>query len=369
MKLLPTLGTALFEAGRFSEADGVLSEAIDRAGGDALLEARARLEQQFVRLQAEGAIDESERVAEDALRVFEAHGDVRGQSRTWCLRATVDWIQGQAKRADEGWQRAADLARLAEDELELFEILAWRASAAPIGPTPVPEAIETCAEIRNEVEGSPLATAQMLPPFATLYAMQGEFETARSLVREANTLLGELGRIYTVALAHHDATVELLAGQARAAEERLRTAYERLDELGEKAFAATTAAMLAQAVYAQGRYEEAEHFCRTSREAAAPDDLSAQVEWRGVSAKLLAQRGQHAEAETLGREAVELVAQTDFLGHHGDALLDLGEVLALGREPQKAAAAVRAGLALYQEKGDTVMAGRARSRLDATSSA
>jgi class 3 adenylate cyclase/tetratricopeptide (TPR) repeat protein len=369
VSLLPTLGTALFEAGRFSEADGVLTEAIDRAGGDALLEARARLEQQFVRLQAEGAIDEPDRVVQDALRVFEAHGDAGSQSRAWSLEATVDWIHGQAAKADEGWQRAADLARLADDELELFEILAWRASAAPIGPTPVPDAIATCAAIREEVEGSPLATAQMLPPFAALYAMQGDFETARSLVQEANTLLGELGRIYTVALAHHDATVELLAGEPGAAEERLRTAYERFDELGEKALFASTASMLAHAVYAQGRYEEAAQFCRASRSAAAADDLSAQVEWRGVAAKLLAQRGRNAEAETLAREAVELVAQTDFLSSHGDALLDLGDVLVLGEEPQKAATAFRAGLELYEEKGDTVMAGRARSRLDATGSA
>jgi class 3 adenylate cyclase/tetratricopeptide (TPR) repeat protein len=367
--LLPRLGTALFEAGRFTEADETLSEAIDRAGDDELLQARARLEQQFVRLQAEGAIDEAEQIAHEALQVFEAHADVRGQSRTWCLLATVDWIQGQALKADEGWQRAAELARLAEDELELFEILAWRASAAPIGPTPVPDGITTCAEIREEVEGSPLATAQMLPPFAALYAMQGDFETARSLVREANTLLGELGRIYTVALAQYDATVELLAGEPRVAEERLRTAYERLDELGEKALFTSIAAMLAQVIYAQGRYAEAGEFCRASRESATADDLSAQVEWRGIAAKLLAQRGENVAAETLAREAVELVAQTDFLRSHGDALLDLGEVLALGDEPQQAAAAFRAGLELFEQKGDTVMAERARSRLDATGSA
>jgi tetratricopeptide (TPR) repeat protein len=364
--LLPTLGSALFEAGRFSEADGALSEAIDRAGGDELLEARARLEQQFVRLQAEGAIDEPEQVAQNVLRVFEAHGDLRGESRTWSLRATVDWIRGQAAKADEGWQRAAEFARRAEDDLELFEILAWRASAAPIGPTPVPEAIATCAEIREEVAGSPLATAQMLPPFASLYAMQGDFETARSLVREANTLLGELGRIYTVALAQHDATVELLAGEPAAAEERLRTAYERFDELGEKALFATTAAMLAQAIYRQGRYEEAAEFCRASREAAATDDFSAQVEWRAISAKLLARRGRYREAERVAREAIKLVAQTDFLRHHADLLLDLGEVLALSGDQPKAAAALRAGLELYEQKGDTVMVGRARSRLDAT---
>jgi len=146
-------------------------------------------------------------------------------------------------------------------------------------------------------------------------------------------------------------------------------AYERLDELGEKALFASIAAMLAHVIYAQGRYAEAEEFCRASREAAAADDLSAQVEWRGIAAKLLAQGGQSAEAETLAREAVELVARTDFLRSHADALLDLGEVLALGDEPQQAAEAFRAGLDLYEQKGDTVMAGRARQRLEATGSA
>ena len=367
--LLPMLGTALFEAGRFTEADGVLTEAIDRAGSDALLESRARIERQFVRLQAEGAIDESGRIAQDALRVFEAHGDVRGQSRTWSLRAMVDWMQGRAKRADEGWQRGAEFARLARDDLELFEILAWRASAVLSGPTPVPEAIAICAEIREEVEVSPLATGQTLPPLAALHAMQGDFNTARSLLAEANTLLEELGRLYTVGLVQFEAMVELLAGRAAAAEKRLRTAYERLDEMGEKALFASTAAMLAHAIYAQGRYDEAARFCRASRRAAAADDLSAQVEWRGAAAKLLAQRGRIAEAEALAREAVELVAQTDFLRSHGDTLLDLGEVLALAGQTQKAAGALRHGLDLYEQKGDTVMAARARSKLDATGSA
>src|SRR5262245_42496209 len=367
--LLPRLGTAYFEAGRFSEADGVLTEAIDRAGGDELLAARARIEQQFVRLQAEGAIDEAERIVQDSLRVFEAHSDARGQSRTWSLRAMVNWIQGQAKTADESWQRGAECARLAEDELELFEILAWRASAALMGPTPVPEAIATCAEIREEVAVSPLATGQILPPFAALHAMEGDFESARSLLGEANTLLEELGRLYTVGISQFEVMVELLAGEPAAAELRLRNAYERLDEMGEKALFASTAAMLAQAIYAQGRYEEAGEFCRASREAAAADDLSAQVEWRAIAAKLLARRGETAEAETLAREAVELVARTDFLRTHGDVLLDLGEVLALGGDPQQAAAAIRAGLELYEQKGDTVMAGRARERLDATGSA
>jgi tetratricopeptide (TPR) repeat protein len=365
LALLPTLGAALFEAGRLADADRVLTEAIERTPGHELLHARARVEQQFVRLQAEGSgsVAEAESIAEDALRVFERYGDELGECRVWCLKAMNHWLQGQVADADEAWCRGAERARNAGDERELFEILAWRACAAPLGPTPVPDAIKRCAEIREQVQGSPLAVAQMLPPFAAVHAMQGDFDLARSLVREANGILGELGRMYTVGLVHLEASVELLAGQPAVAEERLRRAYERLDEMGEKALLATTAAMLAEALYAQDRLDEAEKFCQASRDAASAEDLSAQVEWRGVQAKILARRGQHDEAEALAREAVDLVARTDLLRHRGTALLDLGEVLELGGNAGEAEAAVRGGLELYEQKGDRVSAARARSML------
>jgi tetratricopeptide (TPR) repeat protein len=365
LALLPTLGAALFEAGRLTDADRVLTEAIERSAGDELLEARARVEQEFVRLQAEagGSVAETEGVVDAALRVFEQYGDELGQCRAWCLRALFDWIQGQVAKADGAWRQAAEHARHAGDERELFEILDWRASAAPIGPTPVPEAITRCLEIREQVQSSPVAVAQVLHPLAALHAMQGEFELARSLVREANMIVDELGRMYSVGVAQHEAAVELLAGNPGPAEERLRWACDRLDEMGEKALLATTAAMLAQALYTQGRFEEAEGFCRASREAAAADDLSAQVQWRGVQGKILARQGKREEAEALARDAVALVAATDFLTYHGDAMLDLAEVLELSRKSAEAEAANRQGLELYERKGNLVAAERAKSQL------
>ena len=51
LTLLPTLGAALLEAGHLAEADRILTEAIERSADDELLQARALVEQQFVRLQ------------------------------------------------------------------------------------------------------------------------------------------------------------------------------------------------------------------------------------------------------------------------------------------------------------------------------
>jgi tetratricopeptide (TPR) repeat protein len=369
LDVLPALGAALFEAGQLAEADRVLSEAIELST-DELLEARARVEQQFVALQTDtGAIDDAARVADAALEVFEERGDDFGQIRAWSLKAFSAWIVGQAAKADEAWRRGAEHSRRAGETRELFEILDWRASAAVVGPTPVDEAIERCLEIREQVRSSPVAVAETLHPLAVLRAMRGEFEAARSLIREGNAIIEELGRIYSEGISHHQAFVEMLAGQPEVAEERLRRAYERLQEMGEKTLLASTAAFLAQAIYAQDRTDEAWEFCQVSREVAADGDLSAQVVGKGVHAKLLARQGRGDEAESLAREAVDLAAKTDLLTHHGEAFLDLAEVLELDGHPTEAETALRAGLELFERKGDLVSAERTRMHLEKVCSA
>src|SRR5439155_906007 len=134
LDLLPALGAALFEAGQLADADRVLAEAIELST-DELLEARAKVEQQFVLLQTDtAAIDDVARVADGALKVFEEHGDEFGQIRAWSLKAFSAWIVGQAAKADEEWRRGAEHARWGGETRELFEILDWRASAAVVGP-------------------------------------------------------------------------------------------------------------------------------------------------------------------------------------------------------------------------------------------
>jgi tetratricopeptide (TPR) repeat protein len=165
------------------------------------------------------------------------------------------------------------------------------------------------------------------------------------------------------AVSHHEALVEMLAGNPAAAEERLRVGYERLEQMGEKSLLGTTAAILAETVYAQERYRDAERFCSVSRQCAAAEDLWTQVIWRGVSAKVHARRGRLEEGEALAREAVRLATQTDLLVRHGDALLALAEVLRLDDREAEADAAVREALELYTQKGNVVSAGHARSYL------
>jgi hypothetical protein len=123
------------------------------------------------------------------------------------------------------------------------------------------------------------------------------------------------------------------------------------------------AALLAAALYGEGRYEEAESFTHVSESAARRDDVWPQVIYRGTRAKLMARRGD-PEAEALAREAVALADRTDVLDLRADALMDLAEVLGADGRSNLAAVEIQAALELYERKGNAVAAERARARLD-----
>jgi tetratricopeptide (TPR) repeat protein len=361
--LLPALGAARFQAGALADAARVLDEAIATATTPALL-ARARVERAFVRLEADpatGAADAA-RVADAALGELARTTDDLGQARAWSLRAQAAWTTGRVGEADAAWEQAADFARRGGDERELFAVLAWRATAAVLGPTPVDEALRRCEAFRALVATSPVAVASMVNPMASLHAMQGEPALAERDLREANATLHELGSLFA-GVSHHEALVRLIDGRPELAEIPLRAGVETLEAMGDQALLATTTAMLAQAVFAQGRHDEARALCRRTAETAADDDIVTQMLWRAVEGRLLAAEGRCEEAVTVARRAVALVAETDLLSHRGDAMLDLAEVLRACSAEVESVEAVERALALYEQKGNAVGAARARALL------
>ena len=356
-ELLPALGAALFEAGRMDDAALVLDRAVARAP-EPRLRTRAEVERELVRLETElgSGTDRARRVADAALPVLREAGDELGQCRVWLLRGQLAWHAGRAADADEAWRSAA---RTAAGRRELFDVIGWRATAAVLGPTPVDEAIRRCEAYRALVDASPLATASTLNPLALLHAMKGEFGIAAGLLDQAGETLRELGG-FGAGVSHLAASVRLLAGQAERAEELLRGDVERLSAMSDGGALATTTALLAQAVFAQGRMDDALALCRMTDRRAAAEDIATQMIWRGVQARIVARAGRHDEAEALARAAVAVVEPTDLLSHRGDAMLALADVLRIAGRPAEADRATQAGVALYERKGNAAAVALAR---------
>ena len=362
-ELLPALGAALFEAGRMPDAARVLDEAIERAPGKRL-RARAQVERELVRLETETNVgtEQARSVIDAVLPLLEQEGDDYGMSRVLLLRGWLAYELGHVASADESWRESAENLRSARRERELFEIIGWRALAAVLGPTPVDEAISRCEEFRELVRPSPIATASTLNPLAVLHAMKGEFETAEQLLQQAGEMLHELGGIGS-GVSHLETWVRLLADRPALAEARLRADIDTLSSMSAGAALATTTALLAQVVYAQGRMSEAGELCRMTQRRAAAEDTMTQVIWRGVQAKVDAHEGRCDEAEALAREAVALAEPTDLLLHRGDAMLDLAEVLHICERIEESDHAARMALELYELKGNVAAAARVRPLL------
>jgi class 3 adenylate cyclase/tetratricopeptide (TPR) repeat protein len=360
------LGEALVWAGEFSRAEAVLTEALVAASGteDRRLEAYVSV----VRLQlqlmtgANGWNRRAREAAERAIATFEELRDDRGLAMAWTLLADVHWQKGQAARTVQSLERALVHAERAGDARRLVRCRAFLASALSSGPTPAAEAQRRCQGLDDQMR-----TAQSIlgaTSMAMLEAMQGRFQTARQLIVDSKRLAADLGRpMMVAAMAMDFGEVELLAGDGPAAERELRGGYEVLERFGEDYWRATVATLLAEAVYLQGRPDEAWHWTGVGHGLAAGDDVDAQVRWRAVRAKVLAGRGDHDTATRLAVEAVQLAQATDFLSLRGEALMGLAKVYRLGGRPAESAAALADALALYERKGNLVAAATARSAL------
>ena len=190
------------------------------------------------------------------------------------------------------------------------------------------------------------------------------FEEARELASRSYEMLTELGlRLRAAFATEAEAFVETLAGDAAAAERALRLGFEITEQLGERGYNATVTALMSQAVFAQGRMDEAEALTEAAQRGAAADDMTTQVVWRSVRARVLSVGARHADAQALAAEATSLAADTDDVNMRADTLLDLAAVLRAAGRDADALPPLRQALDLYEGKGNRVSSARTRALL------
>jgi class 3 adenylate cyclase/tetratricopeptide (TPR) repeat protein len=368
LTLLPDLGAALREAGELTRADEVLSEAVEagRRTGNRRAELAALIERAELRVASEPENDADLEEVGAAIPALEELGDDRALAAAWTLIGRREGVfKGRFAHGEAALERALTHARRMGDRRQEALILGQLALSALMGPTPVDDAVARCRRFVAEAGGDRLVEANVVRYLAVIEAMRGNFADASALVSEARAAYEDLGMrlMAHTAISLAYGAIGLLAADYRAAGIELRAGLDALEGMGERGYLSTVAAFLAQALYGEGRLDEAEDLARLALASASSDDLWSQVLARGTRARVCASRGAHEEAERYAREAVALAAATDALDLHGNALVDLADTLALAGRNEEASACVAEALLLYERKGNEVSAERARARL------
>ena len=356
LRLLPDLGEALMETGDFDEAELVLNTA--QAGAEAIGDASLAAEAQLVRLLVEQysfeGQDWSGRVMaaiEAARPIFEHDEYHPGLALVARLQVGLHGTANRYGQAAAASEQVIDHARAAGDtRLERRGVGSYAASAL-YGPTPVSEAIERSEELLAGVSGDRRTEGKLCRTLAVLYAMRGDFDKARASYIHAQALLEELGGYVAASGSLEFAQIEILAGDLDAAEAALRLDYQALEAMGERYVLASIAGLLARVLYEQARYDEAEELSRTVEGFSSPEDIDAQALWRGVRAKVLARRGESAEATRLAQEMLALRRQAESPDLEAEALADLAEVERLNGDDGWRATLATA-VAGFERKGD-----------------
>jgi len=368
VSLLPELGAALTDTGAWLEAGPVLSRAREEAIaiGDRRAEAIAAIRSLWLH-EHDGrfrsnldAVPELDR----AMETLEELHDDAGLASGWNLRGSIEFWNGRMLRATEAADRAHEHARRAGDPRLEADSRENRAYWMLWGPTPADElatAFEDLAELPL-VAKSPSFRASTARRLAYVAAMRGDVERARELAADSKAIADEFGFDGAGALVA-SYWVEMLSGDPVRAEAEATAVVELFRARGDMGHLSSYAPGLADALVAQGRFDEALPLTEEAERVAIEDDTDAQVHWRRVRAKILAHRGRVDEAVALATDAAELARSTDDLDKTGRALMDLSEVLFAAGRPEAAAAAAREAIDVSERKGNLVMAARARELL------
>jgi predicted ATPase/class 3 adenylate cyclase len=360
-RLLSRLAESVYRAGDAPRSERILANAIadaDRAGDDAAA-AMARLILSFTHSSTRSKeLSEGLAEAERQGAILARAGDEAGARMAEAWAAFLLFAMG---RAAEAARRAGALLELDQgDEYWHRQARQSRGASLVWGPTPVEEAIALIEPSTKDVGA--------YQGLSRLRALQGRLTEALELLAKARTGFEDLGnRLHAVSCLSAEGEIQRQAGNLIEAERLLRASYDGMTATGDRSFASTVAVQLGRVLFDLHQDDEASQFGMIARETSSSDDVISQAGGRSVQARVLSRRGNHDAAEALARESVEIMARTDYLVPHGEVLVDLAHVLHAAGKAEKAMAAARDGLELFERKGATFYVEQTQRLIDGLS--
>ena len=350
-------------AGRTDAAITYLSDAMDCARhlDSDVHEATARL----VELDFDETVDparwlgsaanEIDRL-EPTLDAAEAHDAL---ALLWQQRLFIAVREGRLADAEIAARTSLELAERAGDQWMLALRMTGNLGILAIdGPMTVEDGLRLCGSLVPAVTLDRVRSSLMQATIARLEAMDGNGDRALDRLENAAGVLADVARPRSWAeFQDHAGQLHLVLGDPERAERSFRIAYDTAMELDDNGFLPAMAAQLGRSLVALDRLDEALALAEISALSSAGTDVVAEILWRAVQARVLAQRG-GVEAVAIASESVAIARQTEYLHLTADALVDLAVVEELVGRSDLAAQAASEALSLFEAKGDLVSARR-----------
>jgi class 3 adenylate cyclase/tetratricopeptide (TPR) repeat protein len=362
-ELLVHLGWAHHDAGRLDQADAYFAEAVERANSEPAIAARANVGRLAAGIWSADELSARLVGIEQELAKLKELDDPTALAEAYREAAKIQGHLGRTEQGDRLFEKAIATARQSGSGRIVADVILWQFAMQCWGYLPAGDGLRHANELLDQgVAG--MAKAFALVVRGRYRGLQGDVEAGRADIEAGRALIREFGAdFYVAGSGQEHGQFEFDAGNWAAAEVVLRDAADRYAAMGGESLSSDAASLLALALLEQGRVDEADEQARLSERNSAVDDVSVQMEWRTVCARVAARRGDYVQGEALAREAVARAERTDFLEFNGYAFLALAEVLQLAGREEEARPWLEKGLRSFERKGSVFWTARARERL------
>jgi class 3 adenylate cyclase/tetratricopeptide (TPR) repeat protein len=357
-----SLTRGLAESGRIDDAVARAARVAGQcsAAGDQVGALRARLEGMRWQVNADPGrwLAELDTLVKEARPAIEKDGDAAALAALENAVGYLAYNRGRQATALAAFTRGMHHARQAGDLWFETSMRAVAATCIYLGPAPISEALPWLDDARKQSAGYQPRLDLME---AALLAELGCFDQARALLTETVAQVNERGLAMLAGYAMQVAwRIEMLAGDNAAAERVARRGCEQLDRLGEHGYLSTQSCQLADALYALGRYEEAERWALRGLELGSSDDLATQFLGLSVRSRLSARKGDMTAALALAERVDGLARVSDDPRDPADAALNRAEISYLAGDHAQVTELVDDAVKHYARKGATAYVARTR---------
>ncbi|MDP9234798.1 MAG: AAA family ATPase [Actinomycetota bacterium] len=336
--------------------------------GDQVLESRALLgiATAGISMGRDGSASNARAVVERVVPLLQEAGDDAGLAQAWNVLADVGNNNQALAEMEQAAEKGLWHARKAGDAWAIAESIDQLGIAFMFGPKPADLVFARLEGLLEEVSNNVKAQATILFVQGFTLGVLGEFDRARQLMTEGQERLIERGYVFDArAFDMARAAIELKADNPAGAEAVLMRACELFERQGALAYLSTAAATLAEALYVQGRLDDALHWANVSASTTADDDMASHVAFRSVLSKILARKGDIEAATRIAEEVLELADRTpEASSLRADCLKDVAETFEIIGDPKRAVTLWRGALEEYGRKKDLSSIGHIQLRLD-----